>query len=98
MSVRAGGGIFYGSITGNEWNTTADNQPFTVRQSIPTVKTLSDPYGNLPGGVGPFPFVFDPANPRFTLPAIGVRPLSRLRVAEDVSGERDGRERRSSAI
>jgi TonB dependent receptor len=69
MSVRAAAGVFYGSITGNEWNTTADNQPFTVRQSFPTVKTLSDPYGNLPGGASPFPFVYDPANPRFTLPA-----------------------------
>jgi hypothetical protein len=69
MSVRAGFGIFYGSITGNEWNTTADNQPFTVRQPFPTVKTLSDPYGNLPGGVPPFPFEYDPASPRFTLPA-----------------------------
>ena len=67
--VRAAGGIFYGSITGNEWNTTADNQPFTVRQPIPTVFTLSDPYRNLPGGVGPFPFEYDPSNPRFTLPA-----------------------------
>ena len=69
MSVRAAGGVFYGSITGNEWNTTADNQPFTVRQSIPTVFTLSDPYRNLPGGVGPFPFEYNPASPRFTLPA-----------------------------
>jgi Carboxypeptidase regulatory-like domain/TonB dependent receptor len=68
-SVRAAFGMFYGSITGNEWNTTADNQPFTVRQSFPTVFTLSDPYRNLPGGVGPFPFTYDPANPRFTLPA-----------------------------
>ena len=69
MVVRAAAGVFYGSITGNEWNTTADNQPFTVRQPFPTVKTLSDPYGNLPGGVGPFPFIYDPASPRFTLPA-----------------------------
>ena len=69
MSVRAAAGIFYGSITGNEWNTTADNQPFTVRQPFPTVKTLADPYGNLPGGVGPFPFTYDPASPRFALPA-----------------------------
>jgi hypothetical protein len=68
-SVRAGFGMFYGSITGNEWNTTADNQPFTVRQPFPTVRTLSNPYGNLPGGVGPFPFLYDPASPRFTLPA-----------------------------
>ncbi len=69
MSVRAGAGIFYGSITGNEWNTTADNQPFTVRQSFPTVFTLSDPYRNLPGGVGPFPFEYNSASPRFTFPA-----------------------------
>lgn len=69
MAIRAGAGIFYGSITGNEWNTTADNQPFTVRQSFPTVFTLSDPYRNLPGGVAPFPFDYNPASPRFTLPA-----------------------------
>ena len=69
LSVRAGAGIFYGSITGNEWNTTADNQPFTVRQSFPTVFTLSDPYRNQPGGVGPFPFEYNPASPRFTFPA-----------------------------
>jgi hypothetical protein len=69
MAIRGGAGIFYGSITGNEWNTTADNQPFTVRQSFPTVFTLSDPYRNLPGGVPPFPFNYDPASPRFTLPA-----------------------------
>jgi hypothetical protein len=69
MAVRAAFGLFYGSITGNEWNTTADNQPFTVRQSFPTVFTLSDPYRNLPGGVGPFPFTYSPGAPRFTLPA-----------------------------
>jgi hypothetical protein len=40
-AVRASFGMFYGSITGNEWNTTADNQPFTVRQSFPTVFTLA---------------------------------------------------------
>jgi hypothetical protein len=68
-AVRAAFGLFYGSITGNEWNTTADNQPFTVRQSFPTVFTLSDPYRNLPGGVGPFPFTYSPGAPRFTLPA-----------------------------
>jgi hypothetical protein len=68
-AVRAAFGLFYGSITGNEWNTTADNQPFTVRQSFPTVFTLSDPYRNLPGGVGPFPFTYTPGAPRFTLPA-----------------------------
>jgi len=66
-AVRAAFGLFYGSITGNEWNTTADNQPFTVRQSFPTVYTLSDPYRNLPGGASPFPFTYSPTAPRFTL-------------------------------
>jgi hypothetical protein len=69
LAIRAAFGMFFGATTGNEWNTTADNQPFTVRQSFPTVYTLSDPYRNLPGGVGPFPFEYDPASPRFTLPA-----------------------------
>ncbi len=69
LAIRAGFGLFYGSITGNEWNTTADNQPFTVRQSFPTVYTLSDPYRNLPGGVGPFPFAYNPTSPRFTAPS-----------------------------
>jgi hypothetical protein len=69
LAIRAGAGIFYGSISGNEWNTTADNQPFTVRQQFPTVYTLSDPYRNLPGGVPPFPFNYEPTAPRFTLPA-----------------------------
>lgn len=68
-SVRGSAGMFYGSITGNEWNTTADNQPFTVRQVFPTVFTLSDPYRNLPGGVGPFPFEYSPEAARFTFPA-----------------------------
>ena len=42
--------------------------PSRVRQPFPRVFTLSDPYRNTPGG-NPFPFVYDPASPRFTLPA-----------------------------
>ncbi|HKZ32225.1 MAG TPA: carboxypeptidase regulatory-like domain-containing protein [Vicinamibacteria bacterium] len=68
MSVRAAFGMFYGSTTGNEWNTTADNQPFTVRQPFPQVFTLSDPYRNTPGG-NPFPFFYSPDSPTYRLPA-----------------------------
>jgi len=68
-SIRAGAGIFYGSVSGNEWNTTSNFQPFAVRQSFPNVATLTNPYTNLPGGVSPFPYSYDPANPRFILPA-----------------------------
>ena len=67
-SVRAAFGMFYGSITGNEWNTTADNQPFAIRQTFPQVYTLSDPYRNTPGG-NPFPYLYDPADPIFRYPA-----------------------------
>jgi len=67
-SVRAGFGMFYGSTTGNEWNTTADNQPFTLRQPFPQVYRLSDPYRNTPGG-NPFPFSYSPESPRYAFPA-----------------------------
>lgn len=69
MAIRASFGVFYGSITGNEWNTTADNQPFTVRQTFANVYTLSDPYRNQPGGVSPFPFTYSPEAPRFAAPS-----------------------------
>ncbi|MCI0421325.1 MAG: TonB-dependent receptor, partial [Acidobacteria bacterium] len=74
-SVRSAFGLFFGSIGGNEWNGSADRQPFSIRQRFNDVKSLSDPYGNLPGGVSPFPYVYSPTNPRFLLPA-SVGPIS----------------------
>jgi hypothetical protein len=68
-SIRAAGGIFYGSVSGNEWNSTSNYNPFAVRQTISPVGTLSNPYVNLPGGASPFPFTYNPNNPRFILPA-----------------------------
>ncbi len=68
-AIRAAFGVFYGGISGNEWNGTADNQPFTVRQRFNDVKSLSDPYGNLPGGLSPFPYLYEGDSPRFLLPA-----------------------------
>jgi hypothetical protein len=67
-SVRAAVGLFYGSASGNEFNSTADNQPFTVRQRFNSVRSLTDVYGDLPGGVSPFPYSFSPSNPRFIYP------------------------------
>ncbi len=68
-AVRGSFGIFYGSMSGNEWNATADGQPFTTRQRFTDVKSLSDPYGNLPGGLSPFPYSYDPSSPRFLAPS-----------------------------
>jgi hypothetical protein len=67
-SLRAAAGLFYGSISSNNMNMTTDYQPFSARQTFPNVKTLADPYGNMPGG-SPFPIVYDPKNPRFIVPA-----------------------------
>ena len=64
-SIRTGAGVYYGSMGGNMANGTADRPPFTIRQQFTTVKSLTEPYGLLPGGVAPFPYFYTPANPRF---------------------------------
>jgi Carboxypeptidase regulatory-like domain/TonB dependent receptor len=68
-SIRAGAGIFWGSVSGNEWNSTSNFQPFAVREQFNTVQSLTNPYGLLPGGVSPFPFSYTPASPQFIFPA-----------------------------
>ncbi|HLK69653.1 MAG TPA: carboxypeptidase regulatory-like domain-containing protein [Bryobacteraceae bacterium] len=68
-SVRAGAGIFYGSISGNEWNSTSNYQPFAVREQFNTVQSLTNPYGLLPGGVSPFPYSYNPGSLQFIFPA-----------------------------
>ena len=75
-SVRAAWGLFYGSVSGNEWNATSNYQPFAVREQFNNVASLTNPYGQLPGGVSPFPFSYNPKNPQFIYPATiyGVAP------------------------
>jgi hypothetical protein len=67
-SIRSGFGMYWNSISGNEWNQSADRLPFSVRQTFNVVKSLSDPYGSVTGG-SPFPYVYSPSNPKFILPA-----------------------------
>ncbi|MFL6467939.1 MAG: carboxypeptidase regulatory-like domain-containing protein, partial [Pyrinomonadaceae bacterium] len=66
-SLRGAFGIFYGSISGNEWNTMTNFQPFSTRltfpninqrtnaQGVPLGATLVNPYNAFPGG-NPFPY------------------------------------------
>lgn len=66
-SLRGGFGIFYGSISGNEWNTMTNTQPFSTRltftninqrtnaQGVPLGASLSNPYNAFVGG-DPFPY------------------------------------------
>ena len=76
-AVRAGAGLFYGSVSGNEWNQPANAQPFAVRQTFNSITSLTNPYGNassFPNG-DPFPYTYSPAAPRF-LPAASIETIS----------------------
>jgi outer membrane receptor protein involved in Fe transport len=66
-SLRGGVGVFYGSISGNEWNTMTNFQPFSTRLTftninqrtnaagVPLGASLSNPYNAFVGG-NPFPY------------------------------------------
>ena len=68
-SIRGAAGLFWGSISGNLWNQASNFQPFAVRQQFNNVGSLTDPYSLLPGGASPFPYVYNPASPRFIAPS-----------------------------
>jgi len=66
-SIRAAIGQFYGSLSGNEWNTMTNFQPFSTRLTftninpktsstgVPLGASLSNPYNAFVGG-NPFPY------------------------------------------
>ncbi|HEX3092253.1 MAG TPA: TonB-dependent receptor, partial [Candidatus Angelobacter sp.] len=66
-SIRGAAGLFYGSISGNEWNTMTNFQPFSTRltftninqktnaQGVPLGASLTNPYNAFVGG-NPFPY------------------------------------------
>lgn len=56
-SIRGAAGIFWGGISGNEWNATSNFYPFTLRYTFGVPGTLSQPYINTPS---PFPFNYAP--------------------------------------
>jgi hypothetical protein len=68
-SIRAAAGIFYGSVSGNEWNSTSNYQPFAVREQFNNIQSLTNVYGSFPGGVSPYPYSYNPTSPSFILPA-----------------------------
>ncbi len=66
-AIRAGAGMFYGSVSANEWNQPANAQPFAIRQTFNSITSFTNVYGNpasFPNG-DPFPYTFNPASPRF---------------------------------
>ena len=77
-ALRMAGGIFYGSVSANEWNQPANAQPFAVRQTFSSITSLTNVYGNpvsFPNG-DPFPYVYNQKSPRF-LPAAAVEAIDK---------------------
>ena len=66
-SIRAAAGIFYGSISGNVWNTTASQSPYSLNTTYAQIQSLTNVYGNpasFPNG-DPFPYYYTPSKPIF---------------------------------
>ncbi|HEX4031604.1 MAG TPA: TonB-dependent receptor [Terracidiphilus sp.] len=83
-AIRAGAGLFYGSVAGNEWNQPGNAQPFAVRQTFPNIHSFSDVYNpvmvngatsSFPTG-DTFPYNYNPASPRF-LSYAGIETISK---------------------
>ncbi len=73
--IHAGAGLFFNTISGNEWMLSQNFQPFAVRMTNAFTHVVSlqhiystDPT-DFPGGVSPFPYYYDKANPRYVSPA-----------------------------
>jgi hypothetical protein len=71
--VHAAAGLFFGSISGNEWELPSNSQPFDVRAQYTHVVSMTDIYStdttDFPGGVSPYPYVYSPSAPRYIKPA-----------------------------
>ncbi len=75
-SIRGAAGIFWGSISGNEWNQSSNFQPFANRQTFPYTKTvggptLSNPYQGYANAPFPYTGTFTKGN---TSQILGVSP------------------------
>jgi outer membrane receptor protein involved in Fe transport len=72
---HGGAGLFFDSISGNEWMLSQNFQPFAVRETnaFSHVVSLAHIYStdcqDFAGCVSPFPFVYSPSNPRYVSPA-----------------------------
>ncbi len=82
-AIRAGAGIFFGSLAGNEWNQPGNAQPFAVRQTNINVNSFSNIYAptlvngdpsGFPNG-DPFPYTYNPKSPRW-LPEANIETIA----------------------
>ena len=72
---HGGAGLFFDSISGNEWMLSQNFQPFAVRETgaFSHVVSLQHIYStdcqDFAGCVSPFPFVYSASNPRYVSPS-----------------------------
>ncbi len=72
---HGGAGLFFDTISGNEWMLSQNFQPFAVRETnaFTHVVSLQHIYStdcqDFAGCTSPFPYVYDKANPRYVSPA-----------------------------
>ncbi|QNI35331.1 TonB-dependent receptor [Edaphobacter albus] len=65
MSIRAAYGLFFEDLRSDIFTYAAVNQPFVISNTLNVPSSLTDPYR---GTVDPFPYTYNPSNPRFTFP------------------------------
>ncbi|HEX3992574.1 MAG TPA: TonB-dependent receptor, partial [Acetobacteraceae bacterium] len=72
---HGGAGLFFDTISGNEWMLSQNFQPFAVRETnaFTHVVSLQNIYStdcqDFAGCVSPFPYLYDKTNPRYVSPA-----------------------------
>lgn len=72
---HGGAGLFFDSVSGNEWMLSQNFQPFAVRETgaFTHVASLQHIYStdcqDFSGCVSPFPYLYSPSNPRYVSPA-----------------------------
>ncbi len=81
--VHGAAGLFFGTISGNMWELPQNFQPFAVRftNAFPHVVSMKNLYSTDPAdfpnptnpsspiGVSPFPYYYNPSNPRYVAPS-----------------------------
>lgn len=72
---HGGAGLFFDTISGNEWMLSQNFQPFAVRETsaFTHVVSLQNIYStdcqDFAGCTSPFPYIYDKTNPRYVSPA-----------------------------
>ncbi|HEY1647476.1 MAG TPA: carboxypeptidase-like regulatory domain-containing protein [Terracidiphilus sp.] len=78
--LHAGAGVFYGSVSGNEWGQPTNAAPFAIEDTWGSVNSMSNPYSptmvnGTPSSIingSPFPYTYTPQHPNFVYPASSV--------------------------